>query len=94
MGVRSLPVQLGPRRAALVAAVTILLPQVVVVGLLFSWHMPVAACTVAALASVQVTLLWEFVARPVERALWYSALGVPFSVLGMMACALALRFAA
>jgi len=94
MGIRSLPVQLGARRAALVAAATILLPQVVVTVLLFSWHMPVAAATVAALAMVQLTLLFEFVARPVERALWYSALGVPFSVLGMMACALALRLAA
>lgn len=94
MGIRSLPVQLGPRRAALVAAATILLPQVVVIGLLFSWGMPVAASMVAALAMVQFTMLWEFVAHPVERALWYSAIGVPFSVLGMMACALALRFAA
>jgi chlorophyll synthase len=94
MGIRSLPVQLGPRRAALVAAATILLPQLVVVALMFAWGMPVAASAVAALAMVQLTLLAEFVSRPVERALWYSALGVPFSVLGMMVCAAALRFAA
>jgi chlorophyll synthase len=94
MGIRSLPVQLGPRRAAIVAAATIVVPQFVVVALLYMWAMPVAASLVAALVAIQLTLLAEFVARPVERALWYSAIGVPFSVLGMMACALALRLAA
>jgi hypothetical protein len=43
---------------------------------------------------IQLVMLAEFVARPVERALWYSAIGVPFSVLGMMVCSLALRSAA
>jgi chlorophyll synthase len=94
MGIRSLPVQLGPRRAAIVAAATISLPQFVVVALLYRWGMPVAGSTVAALVGIQLVMLAEFVARPVERALWYSAIGVPFSVLGMMVCALALRFAA
>jgi chlorophyll synthase len=94
MGIRSLPVQLGPRRAAMVAAATISLPQFVVVALLYTWRMPVAGSTVAALVGIQLVLLAEFVSRPVERALWYSAIGVPFSVLGMMVCALALRSAA
>ncbi|MCU0621527.1 MAG: chlorophyll synthase ChlG [Gemmatimonadales bacterium] len=91
MGVRSLPVQLGPRRAAIVAGATIVLPQLLLVALLFAWGSPVAASVVAALAVIQLAMLAEFVAHPVERALWYSALGVPFSVLGMMAAALALR---
>ena len=86
--------QLGPRRAAIVAAATISLPQFVVVALLYVWGMPVAGSAVAALVGIQLVMLAEFVARPVERALWYSAIGVPFSVLGMMVCALALRFAA
>lgn len=94
MGVRSLPVQLGERRAALVAAITIAAPQLLVVALLFAWGSPLAAATVAALVGVQLAMLAEFVAHPVERALWYSALGVPFSVLGMMVAAVALRAAA
>jgi chlorophyll synthase len=94
MGIRSLPVQLGERTAAKVAGATIVLPQVAVIVLLFQWGHPVAASTVAALVTIQVTMLAEFIARPVERALWYSALGVPFSVLGMMVAAAALRMGA
>jgi chlorophyll synthase len=94
MGIRSLPVQLGDRPAAIVAANTIVWPQVIVVALLFWWGMPLAASLVAALAAVQLTLLAEFTKHPAERALWYSAIGVPFSVLGMMVAAVALRTAA
>jgi chlorophyll synthase len=91
MGIRSLPATLGPRRSALVAGATILAPQAVVVVLLFWWGLPVAACAIAALMAVQAVLLHQFVEKPVERALWYSALGVPFSVLGMMVAAWAVR---
>jgi chlorophyll synthase len=36
-------------------------------------------------------MLW-FIARPVERALYYSGFGVPLFVAGMMVSAFALRF--
>lgn len=91
MGVRSLPVQLGPERAARVASATILVPQLVVIGLLQAWGHPLAALVIGGLCVGQVFMMRRFVARPVERALWYSALGVPLSVLGMMVAAAALR---
>ncbi len=91
MGVRSLPVQFGPRGAALAASVVMLVPQLVVVGLLFAWGAPVAASVICALVAIQAAMMAEFTSRPVERALWMSALGVPFEVLGMMVAALALR---
>ena len=91
MGVRSLPVQLGPGRAARVASATILLPQLAVIAALVAWQRPLAAAAIGGLCVVQVLMMRRFVAQPVERALWYSALGVPFSVLGMMVAAAAVR---
>lgn len=91
MGIRSLPVQLGPVGAARVASATILVPQLAVIGLLLAWGHPVAAAIIAGLCVVQVVMMRRFVAEPVARALWYSALGVPFSVSGMMVAAVALR---
>jgi chlorophyll synthase len=90
-GIRSLPVQLGPRRAALAACWTMALPQAVVVVLLWNLDQPVHASIVAGLLGAQIVLMRRFVAAPVERATWYSALGINFFVLGMLASAFALR---
>jgi chlorophyll synthase len=91
MGVRSLPVQLGPQRAAQVACVVMALPQLVVIGLLVLWGAPWHALAVAALLVGQAVLMRWFLARPVERALYYSGFGVPLYVAGMMVSAFALR---
>jgi chlorophyll synthase len=91
MGVASLPVQLGPRRAAQVAGLTMALAQVAVVALLLAWARPGHAAAVAALLVVQVWMMRRLVADPVRRALWYSGLGVPLLVAGMMVSAFALR---
>jgi chlorophyll/bacteriochlorophyll a synthase len=91
MGVRSLPVQLGPQRAAQVACVVMALPQVVVIGLLVHWGSPWHAGAVAALLVAQAVLMRWFLLKPVERALYYSGFGVPLYVAGMMVSAFALR---
>jgi chlorophyll synthase len=91
MGVRSLPVQLGERRAAVVASWTMALPQLVVIGLLFSWQTPLHALTVSLLLGAQILMMVWFTRRPVERALFYSGFGVPIYVTGMMVSAFALR---
>jgi chlorophyll synthase len=93
MGVRSLPVQLGVNGAAWVACIVMIVPQLVVVGLLFAWVQPVHAAAVAALVMVQVTLMVRFIDSPVERATWLSALGVTVYVSGMMISAFAVRAA-
>ncbi|MEO1711123.1 MAG: bacteriochlorophyll/chlorophyll a synthase, partial [Pseudomonadota bacterium] len=51
------------------------------------WH----AAAIAALVIIQLTMMRRFLARPVERALWYSASGVPVFVAGMMVAAFAVR---
>ncbi len=91
MAVRSLPVQLGVRGAAWVACIMMILPQLVVVGLLFAWVQPVHAAAVAGLVMVQITLMARFLDDPVARATWLSALGVTVYVSGMMVSAFAAR---
>jgi chlorophyll/bacteriochlorophyll a synthase len=91
MGVASLPVQLGVQGAARNACLMMALPQVVVIGLLLWWGAPWHALAVAALLVGQAVLMRWFLARPVERALYYSGFGVPLYVAGMMVSAFALR---
>ena len=91
MGVGSLPVRLGPEAAARVACLTMAAPQAAVVALLALWGAPWHAAVVMLLLAVQVAMMRHFLRRPRERALWYSAFGVNFFVLGMLAAAFALR---
>jgi 4-hydroxybenzoate polyprenyltransferase len=93
LGVRSLPVQLGVQNAAWVACAVMLLPQFVVVWLLFEWVQPVHAAAVASLVMVQAVLMVRFLENPVARATWLSALGVTVYVSGMMISAFAVRAA-
>ncbi|MDA0226566.1 MAG: chlorophyll synthase ChlG [Proteobacteria bacterium] len=91
MGVRSLPVQLGVQRAARVACAIMLLPQAVVVGLLLQWGQAWHALAVAALMVVQARLMQRLLRDVMGRARWYSGVGVPLFVAGMMVSAFALR---
>ena len=91
MGVGSLPARLGAPLAARVACGVMLAPQLAVAALLASWGEPLHALAVAALVAVQLPMMVRFMARPVERALWYSGFGVPLFVSGMMVSAFAVR---
>ncbi len=91
MGVRSLPVQLGAGLAAKTACIIMLAPQVVVCWYLFSvdkqWH----AISVVMLILLQMGLMKYFLAKPIDRALFYSGFGVPVFVSGMMVSAFGIR---
>ncbi len=89
-GLRSLPVVLGERRAALLASVVMAVPQGVVVVLLWRWHLAMPALAVAVLLAAQLALMPRLVADPAARAPWYNATGVSLYVFGMMAAALGL----
>jgi len=89
MGVRSLPVQLGAKRAAQVAAAFMLIPQLVVLCLLLSWGKEMYALVISLLIVAQVILLKDFLRRPIEKALFYSGFGVPVLVAGMIVSAFA-----
>ncbi len=91
MGVRSLPVQLGVDAAARVACAAMALPQALVAALLLHWDRPVHAIAVGGLLAVQLAMMLRFLRAPVQRALWYSGLGVVLYVAGMMVAAFAVR---
>jgi chlorophyll synthase len=91
MGIRSLPVMLGARRAAQVASAVMALPQLAVIGLLVSWGQGGHALAVGGLLAVQALMMRRFIAQPLQRALWYSGAGVPLYVSGMLVSAFALR---
>lgn len=91
MGIGSLPVRLGIDAAARVACWTMALPQAGVIALLWWWGAPLHAAGVGVLLAVQLVLMRRFVAAPLARATWYSALGINFFVAGMLVSAFALR---
>lgn len=91
MGIKSLPVLLGPDRAAQVACAIMTAPQVVVIALLASWGQPVHAAIVAGLLLGQLLMMRRLLRDPIKDAIWYSGFGVPLFVLGMMVSAFAVR---
>ena len=91
MGVRSLPVQLGVQRAAVVACLMMGLPQWGVVAYLLHLDLPYHASGVFLLSLAQWPLMRRFIDHPIERALALSAFGVPLFVSGMMLSAWGLR---
>jgi len=93
MGVWSLPVQMGIKRAGGTACWVMLLPQFVVVALLLYWSDWSYALAVLLLIYAQIPLMTRFMKDPVKQALGLSALGVPLLVAGMMVSAFALRHA-
>ena len=91
MGVDSLPVLLGPARAARLACIVMAAPQAVVAALLLQWHRPWFAALAAALLLVQLGLMPRFLTDPRRLAPWYQGTGTLGFVLGMLAVAVALR---
>jgi len=90
-GVGSLPVRLGEINAGRAACLFMALPQCAVVVFLWQWDRPWHALGVAVLLAVQIALMLRFLRKPSAHALWYSALGINFFVLGMLVSAFGAR---
>jgi chlorophyll/bacteriochlorophyll a synthase len=89
-GLRSLPVMIGVRPAALVACAVMAIAQAAVVALLIWQGLAVAAGAVALSLAVQLVLMRRMIADPAKFAPWYNATGVSLYVLGMLAAAIGL----
>ncbi len=89
-GLRSLPVVLGERPAALLACAVMALAQAMVIALLAAWGLWLSAGIVGLFTLIQLILMPRLVAAPAARAPWYNATGVSFYVFGMLAAALGL----
>ena len=91
MGLASLPVRLGVRAAAWVACVFMVVAQVVVIALLWSWGASTHALAIGGLLLAQLVMMGRLLRRPSELDYWYNATGVPLFVAGMLVSAFALR---
>jgi chlorophyll/bacteriochlorophyll a synthase len=91
MGVRSLPVQLGVRNAALTACAVMAIPQMIVIALLQYWQQPFYALIISASLLLQFICMRKMLRDPKAFAPWYNATGVTLYVLGMLAAAIAVR---
>jgi chlorophyll synthase len=91
LGVRSLPVQLGAKRAVRLACAVMAAPQIAVIGLLAAWERPAYAAAVFLLLIGQFALMPGLLANPSKKAAAYNATGTTLYVLGMLASAFALR---
>lgn len=91
LGVRSLPVQLGVRPAAVFACVVMAVPQLAVIALLVANGRPIEALVVASLLTGQLVLMPMLIRNPRKRAPLYNATGTTFFVLGMLVSGFAVR---
>jgi len=91
MGVNSLPVTLGPERAAQVACIVMLVPQIIVILALASWGQQYHAAAVMALGLGQLWAMSVMMRDPKAKAPWYNGTGVLMYITGMMVSAFALR---
>ncbi len=91
MGVNSLPVTLGPEKAAKVACCVMIVPQVFVILALAKWGQSTHAAIVLLLMLGQLWAMSVMLKDPKAKAPWYNATGVLMYVSGMMVSAFALR---
>jgi chlorophyll/bacteriochlorophyll a synthase len=89
-GINSLPVTLGPERAAMVACVVMALPQLAVIALLGLWGAPIAMTIIGAGLIAQFAAMVRLQQDPRGLAPWYNGTGVSLYVLGMLVAAIAL----
>jgi chlorophyll synthase len=89
--VRSLPVLLGERSAAVLACWTMALPQLVVAWLLYTWGVPLSAALVVMSVGCQFLLMQRLLSDPAKYAPFYNATGTSLYVLGMLTAAFGLR---
>jgi chlorophyll synthase len=90
MGIRSIPVQYGKRVAARMVVASMVLAQVVVIGLLVWWGHPIAAAVVGVLLAVQAIPFIRFVRDPEHNEVFFNATAIMLYVWGMLAAAIGL----
>lgn len=90
-GVASLPVVMGPIRAAWLACLVMGSAQVGVIAYLAFLGATTSALIVTALLVAQIWAMRRLIADPEGRATWYNQIGVLLYVSGMMVSAFAIR---
>ncbi|QFT73364.1 chlorophyll synthase ChlG [Ruegeria sp. THAF33] len=91
LGINSLPVTLGPERAARLACWMMIVPQTAVIALLTLWGQPIFALAILAAVIGQLMAMRVLLKDPKAKAPWYNGTGVSLYVSGMMIAAFGLR---
>lgn len=89
-GLRSLPVMMGMRNAALFACLVMAGAQLGIIALLMAEGLVLSVAIVSLFLIIQIGLMARLVRDPARLAPWYNATGVSLYVLGMLAAALGL----
>jgi chlorophyll/bacteriochlorophyll a synthase len=87
-GLRSLPVTMGVRGAALFACAVMAFAQFAVIAILLQHGLFPSAIIVGVFTAIQIGLMARWVRDPAKHAPWYNATGVSLYVFGMLAAAL------
>ena len=89
-GLRSLPVTMGVRPAALFACAVMAIAQAAVIAILIWQGLLISSAIVGLFVVVQLFLMVRLVGDPAKFAPWYNATGISLYVFGMLAAALGL----
>ncbi|MCF8215911.1 MAG: chlorophyll synthase ChlG [Chlorobium sp.] len=89
--VASIPVQLGEKKAAILASVIMDLAQIAAISILVVKGAWVTTSLSAVLLLAQLPMQKILIANPREKAVWYNAFGTLLYVLSMMVCAVGIR---
>ncbi|MCS7003299.1 MAG: bacteriochlorophyll synthase, partial [Dehalococcoidia bacterium] len=90
MGIKSIPVQVGPHYAAFLAVFTISLAQLFAVMILGVQGMPISALLVLLVLVAQTPIAYRFIREPEKYAVFYNS-AVGLYVLGMLVAAYSSR---
>ncbi|ACF14486.1 bacteriochlorophyll/chlorophyll synthetase [Chloroherpeton thalassium ATCC 35110] len=90
-GVKSIPVQLGERNAAILACVVMNAAQLSAIGILVYNAEYVFTAFALLLLIAQLPMQKILIQQPHEKAIWYNSFGTLLYVLAMMVCAFGIR---
>ncbi|PWW81600.1 MULTISPECIES: chlorophyll synthase ChlG [Prosthecochloris] len=89
--VASIPVQLGEKKAAILASVIMDIAQLVAIGILLAKSAYLMSGIAILLLAFQLPMQKTLIDNPKEKAVWYNAFGTLLYVLSMMVCAIGIR---
>ena len=89
--VASIPVQLGEKKAAILASVVMDIAQLAAIGILLAKSAFITSGIAILLLAFQVPMQKTLIDNPKEKAVWYNAFGTLLYVLSMMVCAIGIR---
>ncbi|MBC8524499.1 MAG: chlorophyll synthase ChlG [Chlorobium phaeobacteroides] len=89
--VASIPVQLGEKKAAVLASVIMDIAQLAAIGILLAKSSFIASGIALGLLAFQIPMQKILIDNPKDKAVWYNAFGTLLYVLSMMVCAVGIR---